>query len=579
MESLNPNKAYVVKEKFALNMGEGSTRQSFNVSVGDILYFDGINVTVGGLKGPAASLKTVISLGWLVEVKNPAAAKASAKAAPAKAALQPPPYLAPTAAASQGISPEQRSRRTVSAEEYGKEVSAVRGNKPSDNSNTVMSSTSESARKGRSLVSEEEKSVSAVRAVTGAASPGKAEALGLTKKASAPAAEKPVNYIQPGGRQKREVVTDDSQQVDTGRSSRATVAQSTVEINASNSAGEQDIELAPATTLAKKGKGATSRASVSGREITSDQQEVGAVISTRRATAAQNSADMTKVSDAEAKSEPPPMRTASISDGEGQVVAGTRKIREQPSEAGFTSKVSVGPSGDMVVPKATTSATDTAIIMGKTASVSSSDGDIYDPSNYLGLGKKSDVFQPIVADAPVKKAPVTKKIASAPKKEAPAPKVVAPAVEEQPVDDLVFDDGQEAPEIPMVLDHNGKLVPARKDIKERVVLPDQDVQEEDYSDLNAGLEEQPTSAGAQVVPANEVVPKDYLETLVVGGFPWAKTPHTAKIQYILGKRVGKKTVGGCNNLSILKLIKEQKGLPPSVLQAADQRLEILKAKK
>ena len=580
MESVNTAKSYLAIEKFALNMGEGASKQSFNVSPGDVLQFDGVNVIVGGMKGPAPTLRTVISFGWIQEIIPGTSQKSAAKGP--KAALQIPQQKAPTAHSSQPSEAQQTTRRTISTEEYGKEVGSVRGQRPSESTSTVTSSTTEPSRRTRSVVSEEEKSVSAVRAMTGAASPGKAESLGLMNKVAASAQKEPsapAQYVQPQTRQRRSVVEDDAVGVDTGRLRRATATQNDTEISGNNNAGQTDEELSPATSAAtaKKGRGATALAgSADRRQVVSDQQSVDMVIRSRRATPTQFMDDMTTVSNVQASSDPAALnKDVPIIDG---VVASTRKIREHSSESGFTSKVTVGSSGDMVVPKATTSSTDTAVIMGKTASVSASDSSIYDPSNYLGLGTKKDtnVFQPIVANSVPSQA---KKAATKPIAAKPAPAAGVKALETSADLDMDFGDEDTTNKgVPMVHDHKGNLVPARKASINRAVLPDEDIVEDDFSSLNDGAENDAPSQSSTSVGDDVVVGTDFLDTLTMGGVPWAKMPHTAKIQYIAGKRVGKRMVGGCNNLSILKLIKEQKGLPPSVLQAAVQRLGELKVR-
>jgi hypothetical protein len=571
MESVNEAKTYIVREKFALNMGEGQSKHSQNVSVGDRLKFDGITVEVGGLRGPAATLRSAITMGWLVEETS---------ATPTPAAQAVPGQLPPTAQASQPAM-AQHTRRALATDDYSREVSSTRSSKPSDNPSTVVTSSTETTRRGRATISEEENSVRAVRASTGAASPGKAAELGLMGKVASEPAPQPVQqqqYMQPPSRSRRSVVTDDATAVETGRALRATAAVNNAEISSKSNAGSTDAELAPATSAPGVRKKGSTSLSNDGAPV--EHQAVQAVISTRRATSAVNTVDdISKVSEREAN-DYPQGRVAPMPEAQ-PVVASIRSARSSVTqEAGITSSVSVGAPGVMEVPTAKSSASDTGIIMAKTASVQSSDNSIYDPTNYLGLAgqQPGQVFKPVVASnvPSAAKKPIAKQAATQPAAEVQAPvssnPVTADAAEEEVVD--FGTENTVNKDIPMVLDHNGKLVPARKASIARTEIPETDVKEEDYSHMNEGLQDNSPSKNTKVGD-NDVVPANFLDTFMLGGMLWAKVPHTAKIQFISGKRVGKKMVGGCNNLSILRLIKGQKGLQPSVLEAARERLEVL----
>lgn len=571
MESENPVKTYLVKEKFALNLGEGANKQSFNVAPGDELQFDGLNVVYKGIKGLATSLRTVITFGWIVEItsKETPAAKPSAKKAavvtPPPTPPQPPKQVDPSYAG---------SRRTVSSDEYGKEVKNVRNASTIEPASTVVSSTAGATR--RTVISEEEKEVKAVRATSGAPTPARAAEMAKTAAAApAQAAAKPVQYMQPNSRVRRAVVQHDEEEVALAGSRRATPTQYTNEVLANNSAGATDEEIVSPefANQGKKGRGATSR--VASASQATESQAPSMVIKSRRAAAApiNNSADMTKVSNADilALEKGPVAMAPQVDSGEGVVVASTRSVRVHSSEAGMTASVTVSGSGTVSVPKAQSSSTDTGVIMSKTATVSSSDSSIYDPANYLGLAKRQDAgFTPMGAS---KTASVAVEAPAAVVEEAPVA-----AAEEEPLD-LDFGDGTPVVAEPeMVLDHNGKLVPGRKAPTTFQSVSDEDVKEEDYSKLNeeAAPAGEPASS-TTVIASNEVVPANFLETLIVGGLPWSKLPYQAKIQYINGKRVGNRMVGGCNNLSILKLISGQRGLPPSVTGAANERIAALKS--
>ena len=583
MESINPAKSYLVKEKFALNLGEGANKRSFNVSPGDIIVFDGLNVIYGGIKGEAPSLRTVISFGWIQEIVEQAvqpAGKSSAKKSAAQVIVPPPVPPAP-----KPVDPSWAgSRRSVSSDEYGKEVKTVRGTAATENPATVVSSSTGSTR-NRAIISEEEKSVKAVRAVSGAPTPARAAEMAKTASAQpqAQSAAQPqqeqrqVQYMQPPTRVKRVVVENDEQTVAFAGSRRATPTQYVNEVSARNGAGTTDEEFVSEefARAGKKGRGATSRAASAAGSQAIESQAPAAVIKTRRASAAPidgGFVDMTKVSNADIQAieKGPVVVSRPIESDEGVVVASTRNVKSYSSEAGFTSKVTVSGSGSMTVPKATTSSSGADVIMSKTASVSASDSSLYDPANYLGLKSTgAEGFSPIGVATSAKTASTAQ----------PAQQAAPEAQEGQPSDIEFGEEGTGAPEIPMVLDHNGKLVPAAKAPTRFQSVGDTDVKEEDYSHLNdeAAPAGEP-AVGSTAVASNEVVAPDFLETMQVGGVPWSKLPYQAKIQYINGKRVGNRMVGGCNNLSILSLIIGQKGLPPSVVQAATQRLGALKSR-
>lgn len=508
------NKTYEVRTRFSLNLGDGAKSLSLNVAPGEKLQFDGVTVSIRGVSGIAPTMVAVIRLGWVREVASDVSDTAGTESA--KQEESPSSVFTPQSQPSAQAT--STTRRTVSSEEYGREVQSSRiaraGQASSNNSSVITSSTS--AQQRRAVVPHEAQ-------VRVASSPQQAT-------------PREVQYIQPATRPRRAVEVYDHDEVQTGVArSRATSTQNANLLTGSDSTGVDDSEIGLA--------GRSSRKSTISRGPI-EKQEVSGVIKGRRATPLSFSDDMTKVSASQASSDPAPIHS-----GDDLVVGSVRKTEATTSNGGeMTITTQVSAQGDLVVPVATTSPQGPDIIIGKVASVSSQEDDLYDPANYLGL-----------ADA-AKQTPVTRVVESS-----------SPEVSDQ----IEFGtEGTLGAERTM-LDHEGKEVKVSS--KGTTVLGDTDVAaaaEEDYSNLNDGLEksQQPINA----LPSDAVVPADYLDTLKVGGMLWAKSPHTAKIAYIKGKKSGKEYTGGCTNLSVLRLISAQSGLPKSVLDAASERIAELR---
>lgn len=360
-----------------------------------------------------------------------------------------------------------------------------------------------------------------------------------------PSAPREVQYMQPATRVRRQVEVQDSEEVSVGSGrSRATSTQSANLLTGSDSTGTSDAEVGTASRSAKK-------ATISKGPI--EKQEVAGVIKGRRATPLNFADDMTKVSAMQASSDPSPIHS-----GEDPLVGKVRKTAATTSNGGeVTVGVTVSSQGDMTVPVATTSASGPDIIMPKAAVISADNDPLYDPANYLGLADSA-------------KAPPAARVV-----ESSAPEATIPGANTDSVDGLDFGEQNTLGAEREMVDHEGKVVKIAA--KATTVLDDADTasaSEEDYSNMNDGLEAGTTGFAAP--PSDEVVPSDYLDTLKVGGLLWAKSPHTAKIAFIKGKKTAKGYTGGCMNLSILRLIASQSGLPKSVTDSVAERLAELK---
>lgn len=510
------NKTYEVRTRFSLNLGDGAKSLSLNVAPGEKLQFDGVTVSIRGVSGIAPTMVAVIRLGWVREVASDVSDTAGTESA--KQEESPSSVFTPQSQPSTQATSTSTTRRTVSSEEYGREVQSSRiaraGQASSNNSSVITSSTS--AQQRRAVVPHEAQ----VRVAS----------------SSQQATPREVQYIQPATRPRRAVEVYDHDEVQTGVArSRATSTQNANLLTGSDSTGVDDSEIGLSGRSGRKST--ISRGPV-------EKQEVSGVIKGRRATPLSFSDDMTKVSASQASSDPAPIHS-----GDDMVVGSVRKTEATTSNGGeMTVTTQVSAQGDIVVPAATTSAQGPDIIISKVAAVTSPEDDLYDPANYLDL-----------AEAP-KQPPVTRIVESS---------------SPETADQIEFGTEDTLGAERTMLDHEGKEVKVTS--KGTTVLGDTDAAaaaEEDYSNLNDGLEksQQPVDA----LPSDAVVPADYLDTLKVGGMLWAKSPHTAKIAYIKGKKSGKGYTGGCTNLSVLRLISAQSGLPKSVLDAAAERVAELR---
>lgn len=522
--AMNTSKTYEVRTRFSLNLGEGPKATSLNVAPGEKLQFDGATVTVRGISGVAPTLVAVIRLGWVREVASSTVEVGDAPELDAPAAVPAQSTKVQDNHAQSGDLAAQAGRRTISSEEYGREVASsriARAGQASANNSSVITSTT-SAQQRRAVVPHEAQ----VRTASST---------------QAPAAPREVQYMQPATRARRSIEVQDHDEVTVGGRVRATSTQNSNLLTGNNDAGANDSEIGSASRSARK-------ATISRGPI--EKQEVSGVIKGRRATPLQFADDMTKVSAMQASSDPAPIQTSS-----DPVVGRVRKTDAITSSGGeMTASVTVSAQGEMTVPAVTFASSGPDIVIGKTASISAENDPLYDPANYLGLAESTIGEQPA-------------QVIESSSPEAGS-KDVAP-------DDLEFGDTTTLGASREMLDHEGKVV--KLATKGTTVLDDTDTAaaaEEDYTNLNDGVEAGPANISS--VTKDEVVPSNYLDTLKVGGMLWAKSPHTAKIAYILGKKGPKGYTGGCENASILLLIGAQAGLPKSVLDAVANRKKELK---
>jgi hypothetical protein len=530
---------YTVLTAFIINMGEASSKQSFKVSPGDVIEFDGMNVLFNGVTGPAPTLRAALREGWISLAPKTTKSKVSRRDASETGIFAQPQAKAGKAQVPNGLESfdieklgQKMPPATKVAHSSSPEVSVTtRAGKASANTASVQAS-SPTPTRGYTVEKEEARSVASVRATSGAASPMKAELLKkasvevqktapvkAASKASVPA-KKPTSlttaqtvsaFKAPERKRLSIVAGDDAEASQASRRADAAKFEERTLVDDASGAGKGEGEYVE--MRAKKSGSASAESSDPGvpnpasariRLKKEEPQVVDAVYKGRRATPAVTDISASELLSATGKEEPKAIRKeASMqridTDGEGNRTFPTRAIKEGASDGIISSKVSV--SGNALKdPTVTFGGSSESIIMGKQASFVKSNDSIYDPDNALGL-QSNDLIQ--------------KKAVS----------VIGPDAAEP--------------------------------------------EEEDYSALNATDEDEAILAAALAPPpppsadTTEVAP-DYLDRLVVEGSTWDEAKFYTRVKYI----------SKCTNLSILALISGTK-LQPSVRKVLEDRLAVL----
>lgn len=416
--------SYTVKIGFHLNLGEASSKQSSPLVPGDTLLFDGVNVNVKGYKGYAPTLRAALREGWICETPQ----KATPKAKAATPASRPVPLdtgvnaieiFAPVISAPapskpiQSSSPTAQVTRVKVSTSDEQEVSTTRASKTVGAPAVTQAQGAKTSTRGQAATQEEDRVIDAVRTRTGAASPGKAALKAkvaskpganslesIAAVVSAPAPSKPIQSSAPAARKRLAVVVDHDDTVITSKRASAS-KNATVTLDGTTNVGVSDEEQDAAQLLKAQKKSADTktpapagtRAPGEGGRTPSDPkkkiepQTVDAVYKGRRATPAVT--DFQATSDMESVAAPKPMRKeASLVrlDDSGEVEV--RKVSNKGAVAhdgAITTRTTVGSNSDISVPEAKSYNTSESIIMGKTATVTSSEGSLEDPDDYLGL--------------------------------------------------------------------------------------------------------------------------------------------------------------------------------------------------
>jgi hypothetical protein len=609
----NPITSYQVHDGFMLNLGEASSRQSFKVIPGDIIKFDGVNVYYGGIKGAAPTLRGAIKEGWLTEVA--VSAKKSVSSAPSRApakegislkkeaapsrqatgkilleeediaekllgddvstrihssvptpvknvggpvAKSTSPSRMPTgktatdvADLTQKLEPVAKKFHSsnphtgvTSTDDIAK--SPTRSGKSSSNNNgSVQSTPQQTSTRGRTVIREESYSVSAIRAKTGAASPEKAVALGRIASVEAARASSPQSsraaQNEPVLRSRRPAVVVQEESVSSRRASQSSSASKTLLDGTDEKLGVVDpheVQTVRQTNeLQRTGRvSSTSTATASRPVVASATRERdgngGRSTRNKAGDQAKDAGDQSPSAIYKGRRATPAINFNQIKDrGADEKALTPRPIRSQAEIVDLTSSSDINGGVVVAATRSVKASRESAGGIVTTTTVGGNSG-IANPKATVSSANNDSIIMS-------KKATVI------------------------PMDNDIYD-----PDNFLELEESHV---EKKNVS--VIDPDSgDIEEEDYSNLNADILNDPELSAAikgkpPEVPETVEVPDNYLSTVMVGGLPWAKGTINSRTKFINETR----------NLSILALIAKDTTLQPSVRKTVLARLELLTA--